>query len=184
MIEWSELTQAVSRASKLSPIPVRKPSYNAPPFWGLPLNISRVRPIEGNSGWITFFTIPKKELFVRIVQSFVLDGFTSNVLQFRFILNNHILAPNSFVLTPNIERHIERFNTHPYPCTSRKTHIFAKADDQLLVQVNNTNGNQQYAYGAVYGWYYPNTRNPNEISPEEGMDDQVRGIGENPIGNM
>ena len=170
----AQLESAAQTFIRNSTIPVRDPSYIRPDFWSEPLNVTRVRSVPAAGTWVDFLEIPRKDSFPRIVYSYVFNSYTTGALEFRWIRGNRLVAPDSFSIETNVERHLDRLVTHPYPNSPRRTVIYLKSDERSVVQVRNTGANAQTGYGLVYGWYYPNTRNPNEVTPQEGIDGTVR----------
>jgi len=174
MIQEALLAGAAQRAAKNLVIPVRMPSYTDIPFWGDPVTITRARPVDPGGGWVDFLEVPVRNLNARVIYRYGITTETANVAEFRWILGNTLLSVAPFTMTPGIERHLDRFVVHPYPVNLRDTFIFAKSKYRLRIQVRNLTIAQQYVWGIVYGWYYPSLESPNEITPQEGIDDTVR----------
>lgn len=176
MIQEAELAGAAQRALKNLVVPVREPSYNQNPFWGNPITITRARPLVAGGGWVDLLEVPLLNLQARVIYRYGITTETAGAAEFRWLRGNTLLSTYPFVLSTGSERHLDRLSPTPYPVTLRDTFIFAKSIHRLRIQVRNLTANPQYIWGVVYGWYYPTTESPNEITPQEGIDDTVRDI--------
>lgn len=176
MIQEAELAGAAQRAIKNLVVPVREPSYNENSFWSSPITITRARPVDPGGGWVDFLEVPIQNLHARVIYKYGLTTETDGAAEFRWVRGNTLLSTWPFVLTAGVERHLDRLAVNPYPVKLRNTFIFAKSIHRLRVQVRNLTLAQQYIWGVVYGWYYPTLESPNEISPQEGIDDTVRDV--------
>lgn len=154
--------------------PTREPSYNKPPFWAVPLNITRARPLVSGGGWVNAVSIPKLNSNKIIVKGYVATSEVEGAVSFRWVRNNQLFNPNFLDLTPGIERHIERTLAHPFPCIWRGIFIQGLADDTIILQARNDSGSDQLTFAGVWGWYYPDLQNPNELTAMEGIDDVRR----------
>lgn len=173
-MDLGQLAQAALWAVQNLSIPVREPSYTEPDFWSIPLTITRARPVEDNVLWQDFLGVPSQDLHPKVVKSYVATSFNDDVVRWRWIEGNGLLAPDSVDLNNAIERHIDRLETHPWPASFRPLNRRVGDSTQLKLQVLNTSGATQLCFAAVYGWYYPQLLSTNERSSREGVTDAIR----------
>lgn len=174
MLSETTMAQTALDALKYLTFQVREPSYNQPDFWSSALTITRARPLPANLPWTDFVEIPLQSSYARIIRSFVATSFAAGAVEYRWVYTNGLLAPDSVTLPSNVERHLNRLAPHPYPCSFRDFVVRSSARGRLRLQVRNLTANQQLAFAAVYGWYYPDLASPNEIASQEGIDGTIR----------
>lgn len=174
MVTMVDFEQAALRVVQNVSIPVREPSYNAVPFWGAPLTITRARPIPALTNWIDYLVIPPQDLYPRVIKQYIATSQVPDQLEYRWLRTTGYVSPDTVDLPPNVERHLDRFLTHPYPCRWRPFMLRVGDSDRLVLQVRNPTAGQQLAFAAVFGWYYPSLESPSEISQTEGVDGTVR----------
>jgi len=168
------LAQAALWAVQNLSIPVREPSYVLPDFWAVPLTITRARPVPSNASWQDFLSVPSEDLHPKVIRSYVATSFDADVVAWRWIEKDHLFATDSVDLVSGIDRHIDRFETHPYPAKFRPLTRRVADSSQFTLQVLNTTGNDQLCFAAVYGWYYPQLQSSMERGATEGVTDAVR----------
>lgn len=174
MVSESTLARVLARAAKNFSFPVRPPSYTQPSFWAEPITITRARPIDPGLGWVDFLSVPDKDSYTKIIRSYVAAPYTEGQVSFRWLRGNVLLDPDTIDIPANVERHINRLVVHPYPARFRPLTFPAFDRTQVVLQVNNTAQDIQLAFAAVYGWYYPDLRDPFEADDLEGIDDAAR----------
>lgn len=172
--EADALTLLVQNAA----IPRRKPSYTENTFWSIPITMTRCRPVPipaaAPGPWLDYLLIPAKNSYPRAIKSFVATSQNEGVVEFRWVRNGILMTPDTFDLDPTVTYNLDRQAAFPYPTVPRGTVIWARANDQLVLQVRNLTTDIQLAFAAAYGWYYPQLNDPNEIGPLEGITDVVR----------
>lgn len=176
MFTGQTIAGAAQRIFENTSIPLRMPSHSATPYWGEPLTITRARPLPVGAAWVNFFQVPNKNLMSKVIYKYILTPFNEGQVEFRLLVGGGFLAPDSFALPVAVERHIDRIVANPYPAEYRETFIAAKHDQDVLVQVRNLSQAIQLMFGSFIGWYYPALLNPDEITPQQGMDDEVRHV--------
>ncbi len=138
-----------------SNLPIRRNSQTRPPFWGLPLAVTRVRPIPAGSGWADYVTVSGRPQYIAIVSHYtattVGDPDVSG-LEFRIRLNGNPLPLDAVQLTPGIERNKE--GPFSYPTIARELFQPVLETQTLALQVRNPTLIQRMAIGALWGWFY------------------------------
>ena len=184
MYTLPEAIDAAKSVARNISIPLREPSYSRPPFWALPLNESKTRPIPAGSGWIDYIDL---HLGMQLaptghsarVQWFIASGADSPItsgLLYRFKYNGALLASQEFDITNDIERHIDHLAAMPYLAQPRRLDLHLRNESRLVLQVNNTGGATTLAFASLMGYYYPNLGDLDRGSLERGHgnDDTVR----------
>lgn len=169
-----DVLTAMKRVTESGSIPLRENSWNEHPFWADPINLMKARPVPANSGWLSYIVLPRRSGYIGIIREFVgTSQFMPSVsgIEYRFLRRGVLLPPSEYNITNDIERNLERSETHPYPTTPRRTFIRVEDSEDLILQVRNSSGSIQVAFAALYGWYYDDLRNPDEISSTEGITD-------------
>lgn len=185
IVDLRQLEQAFRYVGENVAVPIRRPSYHAPPFWSIGLTITQARPLPipaaAPGDWLDFLVIPDKDLHKKVVKAYVAASFNdSPVVEFRWIRDGNLLYPREIALDPAVEHHLDRTAALPFPCTFRAFYILGVAggientDRSLKLQARNLTVENQLAFAAVYGHYYPAFRAPNEYSEFEGIDDSSR----------
>lgn len=170
----ADIAQAALQATRLASIPVREPSYTKPSFWALPLTITRARGLEVMAGaWQDFLEIPSIQDHPKVVTHYVATPFVAGTVEYRFVIKGTLLDPSAVTLPPAVERHLDRFATHPFPTKKRPLYIRVGDTDSFVIQARNLTGVEQLAFAAVYGWYYPQLLNAAR-GGGEGIDDTAR----------
>jgi len=176
-MDQASLAYAATRVVRNTAIPVREPSYNWPTFWSAPLTITRARPLPVGGGlWQDFLVVPEEDLFPRVINSYIATPFTAETVEFRWVYRDHLLEPQAIVLPATVSRHLRRQLAHPFPCLFRRFFVWAGDASQLKIQARNLTANQQLAFAAVFGWYYPSFDSPEERGTGEGVTDAVRDV--------
>lgn len=174
MVSESMLARVLARAAKNFSFPVRPPSYSQPSFWSEPIVITRARPIDPGLGWVDFLSVPDKESHTKIIRAYIASSYNEGQVSFRWIRGNSLLDTDTVSIPANVERHINRLVAHPYPARFRSFTFPAFDRTQVVLQANNATNDIQLAFAAVYGWYYPDLRDPYEADDLEGIDDAAR----------
>jgi len=186
MFTISEATDAAKITMRSMSVPMREPSYSRPPYWALPLNETRTRPIPALSGWLNYITIHMGQQpglapagYSARVQYYIASGEVSPItsgLLYRFVYNGVLLRSEEFDITNDIERHIDHLAAMPFPAQPRRLDQHVRNDGRLVLQVNNTGGAIAMAFAALMGYYYPNLgdRDRGALERGSGNDDTVR----------
>jgi hypothetical protein len=169
-----DVLDALERIKDVGSIPLRENSWNEYPFWADPINLTKARPVPANSGWLNYIVLPRRSQYIGIVRQFV--GTSQNApdvsgVEYRFIKRGVLLPINEYNITNDVEKHLDRNQSNPFPTHPRHTFIRVEDDEDLILQVRNTSGSVQLAFAALYGWYYDDLRSPDERSPTEGITD-------------
>ncbi len=186
MFTVPEAIDAAALVARNISIPLREPSYSRPPYWGLPLNESRTRPIPAASGWLDYIVLhlgktpgQAPDGYSARVQYYIASGNESPItsgLLYRFVYNGQLLRSQEFDITNDIERHIDHLAAMPYPAQPRRIDLHLRNNSRLVLQVNNTGGSPTYAFASLMGYYYPNLGDLDRGALERGTrnDDTVR----------
>ena len=165
---------ALKRIKDVGSIPLRENSWNEYPFWADPINLTKARPVVANSAWLNYIVLPRRSSYIGIVRNFVgTSQFQPSVsgVEFRFVKRGVIMPPSEYDITNDVEKNLDRNDTYPFPTHPRKTFIRVEDDEDLILQVRNTSGNTQVAFGALYGWYYDDLGGASGRRASEGITD-------------
>ncbi len=152
------LLAAVQRALRSSNVPLRLPSNSAPTFWSNPLTPTKIQPVA-NGGWAPFLVLRGLVGFVYRVNGYVATTFGDQSLsgvEFRFVLNG-TLAPN-MSLANGVDHNKESPTT--FPVVPQQTFFLIGENDELVIQVQNTNIFQQLVIAGFFGWQYTTADSP------------------------
>lgn len=185
MFTVPEAISAAAIVARNISIPLREPSYSRPPYWALPLNITKTRPIPAASGWLEYLVIHlgvtglAPDGYSARVQYYIASGSvdpTTSGLRYRFRYNGALLPAQEFDITDGIERHIDHLAAAPYPAMPRRFDLHMRNNSRLVLEVNNTGGASTFAFAALMGYYYPNLGDLDRGAQERGTmnDDTLR----------
>ncbi len=152
------LLAAVQRALRSSNVPLRLPSNSLPTFWSNPLTLTKIQPVP-NGGWSNFLVLRGLIGFVYRMDGYVCTTYGDQTLSgvdFRFVLNGN-LAPNMSLAT-GVDHNKESPVT--YPVVPQKTFFLIGENDELVIQVQNTNIFQQLVLAGFFGWQYTTADSP------------------------
>lgn len=165
-----DIKSVVAMVTEEVTYPLRRPSYQDPSFWAIPLTLTKALPVPAGGGWVDFLEIPRRDGHKIVIKEYTADGMNSGVFEFRWIVGGML----KFAPTPGPERHLDRAALNPYPASPRETFILATANQRVVLQARNTSVAEEQCFAQVYGWYYPSLHSPNEFTAQEGIDDQAR----------
>lgn len=169
--------KALTRAMKNLSFPVRQKSYQRPDFWADPLTITRCRPLPAAAmNWTDVLVIPTNDGYAKHIESYIAQPFTEGAVEFRWIQGMSVLDGNYIDLPATVSRHLDRLEAHPFPCKFRPFRRNALANSQFKIQARNLTAAPQLIFVAVYGWYWTNLQNPNELTDKTGITDTVRNV--------
>jgi hypothetical protein len=174
MTTFAEVAAAAGTLVSNVALPVRLPSYTKSTFWSSPLTVTRLRPVPVGPNFVDFLIVPPLGGSAAVIYKYVAEGFEADAMEFQWLLDGQLVAPDSFVLTPGIDRHLDRFLTAPFPCRFRPIFLRIKEGSRSVIRARNLTQRSQYAFGAVFGWYYPVMQSPADTLHTEGIDDAVR----------
>lgn len=161
-----DLVNALKQTASIMSVPTRPPSWVRPPWWAMPINVTRTRPIPAASGWVDYITVQLGQTDLAPVgYSIRLTGYVATGrndplttgMTYRFLRNGTQLPTQEFDITNTVERHVMRYTeTEPWPAFGRKMFFHVPNQSRLVLQVNNPSGAEEIAIAALYGYYYPN----------------------------
>lgn len=174
-----QVYEAMQRVIDSVSVPVREPSYNDPSFWSEALTITRTRIIPGRSGWLDYLTVTPKEGYPRVIKSYVATPYEQtaglpSLMEFRWVRRQTIEDTTQIILDPGVERHVDRYESEPWPAFFRKVRFYADDTSRFALQVRNRSRRAERAIAAVTGWYYPELQSPGEITSQQGVTDALR----------
>jgi hypothetical protein len=132
-----------------------------------------LRPIPVDNAFVDFLVIPPRNGYARVIHKYILESYQAEALEFQWLVDGRPVSDDSFILTPGIDRHLNRFEATPYPNRFRTTFIRIAEKIPCRIRVRNLTLFEQYAYGAVFGWHYPVLKSHDNISAEA-IDDAAR----------
>ena len=151
-------------------LPMRRPNWNDPPLWSLPLTQTAITPVAGDGAWVPLLTVAGIPGFIAVVNQFVLTAYLPNALadlNIRMIYNGRFTASIQLVGTGEYNRKTPT----TWPTHGRQTFFaLVNANDSLQLQVQNVGIFQQLVLSAFYGWY-ANVDDQAERATVQGMGD-------------
>lgn len=166
--------EAVALASVLQHVrdagsmPFRRPSYQQPTFFSLPLNIVRMPLVPPGPGWTPVLEWAAPKQYISVITSYiatVAESLSAPDCSFRMTLNGTELSAVSVVSGANL------FYTGQMPLVPRALHLAVNELNVFQLQMRNTTLFPRTAMCAIYGWSYPATEIEFGSGAAEGIND-------------
>ncbi len=143
-------------------IPCRRPGYQAPDFWTLPVAETRFPTVPSSVQWQDLIRLQPPAYYQMVVDQWIATTLTGPPpaagLAFRFLFDEG--RPFGSQLDARVNRHRD-----PARWPFRKQRVVlpvASSVDTILLQVLNTTGGPLQLIAALFGWQY--------YSPESGAE--------------
>lgn len=154
-----------------SNLPIRRPSFNQPAFWSLPIFLTKPRPVPAGTAWVDFLSVSGVPHYIAVITHFVASSVgDSNIngLQWRFLLNGAGLTGTSFAAG----QELNKVGPNTYPVKYRSIYQPVTEIQTLTLQVQNLTGLQCMAVAALVGWWYE-TMSSTILRTESGLSDSI-----------
>jgi hypothetical protein len=151
-------------------MPMRRPNWNDPPLWSLPLTQTAIVSVPGNSVWTPVLNVTGIPGFIAVINKFVLTAYLPNALAG---INTRLIYNGRFTDSIQLVGSGEYNRTTPtsWPTHGRQTFFaLVNGNDSVQLQVQNTGVFQQLILAAFYGWY-ANVDDQAERATVQGMGD-------------
>jgi hypothetical protein len=169
MFTKSEVVDALHQVATKAAIPFREPTTARASFWSLPLLYTRTRPVPVGATWLDYIVItpgvngaPARHMpiITRWVATGLLDPAITG-LEYRMLVDEAILPPNLFSLSPGIERNADRATLTPWPVQPQRIELRLQNTQTFRLQVRHADVVPVKAYASITGWFAPNLSNNN-----------------------
>jgi hypothetical protein len=134
-------------------LPIRRPSVNQPPFFSLPLNLTRTRIIPKNTpNWTVALAVPSREQYVPVINAYSLGinrSLVNSGVEFRFQFNGGDL-PEVDLLTD-----AELCRDGSWPLYRKTFFQVVPFGQRFTVEVRNLSFTNHIYLIGLFGYYYP-----------------------------
>ena len=168
----------ICKALRGSNFQTRRPSYEVPSFWSLPIFQTAYVPVPSHTDWTDLVTYKGRPQYVGLIKQYAattLGSVAASGLLFRMVFDGQPMANVAFA--PGIEINKEGPNT--YPLVLRNIFLPVNEIQRVSIQVKNPTATQQIGIGVLCGWAMQAvdatvTADSNAVT--EGIDRAVAGV--------
>lgn len=147
---------ATMAAMQTASTPIRRHSYQQPPFYALPLAVTSCRYLVGNSGWVRRLVVPPRTQYLGVVTSYAIAAdvpLEGAGLEFRWLVNGAVV-PSVVITDTDICRDTD---VTSWPAFKRSTYLTFSAIQQASIEVRNTGAVTRRVFLGAFGFYYPSS---------------------------
>jgi len=152
--------------------PVRRPSWNEPPFYSRPLTRTKTRYFPSNQpNWTNFLSVSGQPSYVGKIQSYCLGcevPLLGSGIEFRFQIDG--TNPQFVDLPVNAEISRE-FNVTDWPMFKKDFFQIILFTSTFTIQVRNISASPRRVFVGLFGYFYPDV----DASAQSDKDDNRRG---------
>lgn len=169
MFTKSQVVDAMHQVATKAALPFREPTTARASFWSLPLLYTRTRPVPVGVTWLDYIVITPGQgmaparhmpIITRWVATGLLDMAITG-LEYRMLVDEAILPPSLFSLSPGIERNVDRASATPWPVQPQRIELRLQNHQTFRLQVRHSSLVPVIAYASITGWFAPNLANNN-----------------------
>lgn len=135
-------------------IPLQRPSWQSPSYYGRPLTRTKARCVSRmQTDWTDFLVAEPIDTYKTVVQSFIAETYQERPqtgIEFRFMVNDIILTD---VQIYNTKRSLNKDPETVFPLSKRTIHLVLESTDRLRLQVRNTVFWDIFVFGGIFGYY-------------------------------
>lgn len=139
-----------------SALPLRRPSYNEPPFNSKPLVRTVTRRLNGyQPNWFSVISLEGQTSYVGVVRQYAVAtdvAMKGSGVQFRVLFNDSIVE--NFQLPTDAEICRDP-SVLPWPVFKIPTFKVVPLGQRFELQVRNMGANNRYYFAGLFGYFYP-----------------------------